>query len=620
MRPKLYSNLTKNDCTKFKVSQPVYPHRCVKNDKMTNMALNNDIFNDINLYITTEKFYAEPRGGTGLLVIDRVTEEITSEQNTGQVPEACSRRSICGIIGSIRLISGCYLIVATHRIPVGTIAGHTIWKLAGADLLPYVKATIHLTDEQISDNEEYLKMLHLMLNTPNLYFSYSYDLTHTLQRLHNTSPEFMQLSIIERADRRFIWNGELLSCFKKQNLHRYCLPLLHGFISINTCSINGQCFNFTIVSRRSVYRAGTRFFRRGVNEHGQVANFVETEQIVEYEGDRASFVQTRGSIPLFWEQYPDIRYKPPPTLSPLENHILACSKHFEDQVLNYGRQVCVNLIDHHGSEQVLETAFRNTLAQINNPNVRYEAFDFHAECRKMRWDRLSVLLLRLAHEQDEFSWFLLTRDGTLASIQDGVFRTNCMDCLDRTNVVQSMLAKRNLNGVLLKLCILKNGQTIDDHPGFEMLFKAVWSDNADIVSIQYSGTGALKTDFTRTGKRTRMGLVKDGVNSLTRYYKNNFRDGFRQDSIDLFLGNYFVQEGEGSSRPCPLRVDRGWKYVTFPSVLLIAVAMFVACGILPSEYSTETLIYMLFWGSMVMSTGILILRHGKEFVDKPKLT
>lgn len=55
---------------------------------------------------------------------------------------------------------------------------------------------------------------------------------------------------------------------------------------------------------------------------------------------------------------------------------------------------------------------------------------------------------RLAHEQDEFGCFLLTRDGTLVSLQDGVFRTNCIDCLDRTNVVQSMLARRSLTQVM----------------------------------------------------------------------------------------------------------------------------------------------------------------------------
>lgn len=34
--------------------------------------------------------------------------------------------------------------------------------------------------------------------------------------------------------------------------------------------------------------------------------------------------------------------------------------------------------------------------------------------------------------------------------------------------------------------------------------------------------------FTRTGKRTRWGLLMDGWNSIIRYYKNNFSDGFRQ--------------------------------------------------------------------------------------------
>jgi len=46
------------------------------------------------------------------------------------------------------------------------------------------------------------------------------------------------------------------------------------------------------------------------------------------------------------------------------------------------------------------------------------------------------------------------------------------------------------------------------------------------MSILYSGTGALKTDFTRTGKRTILGALNDGKNSLTRYFINNFYDGY----------------------------------------------------------------------------------------------
>ena len=78
-----------------------------------------------------------------------------------------------------------------------------------------------------------------------------------------------------------------------------------------------------------------------------------------------------------------------------------------------------------------------------------------------------------------------------------MFRTNCIDCLDRTNVVQSMLARRNLLAVLVSVGVLPETARMESQATFETLFKNVWADHADMISIQYSGTGALKTDFTR---------------------------------------------------------------------------------------------------------------------------
>lgn len=86
---------------------------------------------------------------------------------------------------------------------------------------------------------------------------------------------------------------------------------------------------------------------------------------------------------------------------------------------------------------------------------------------------------------------------------------------------------------LQRLAILRASQTLDQQLEFERLFKGVWADNADIISVQYSGTGALKTDFTRTGKRTYLGAMNDLSNSVIRYYKNNFLDGFRQVNIPI---------------------------------------------------------------------------------------
>lgn len=505
---------------------------------------------------------------------------------TNQIPSIASVRKICGVLGSIDLISGRHLVVATHRVAVGFINNQVIWQLAGFDIIQYIPSMLHLNENQRVENETYLSMIRTILDTPYMYFSYSYDITHTLQRLHSMSPDQLGQSLMERADQRFVWNGSLLKDFQKPELHEYCLPLLLGcrllktfkddllifffllVISINQVSINGNVFSWILISRRSTRRAGTRLFCRGIDSQGNVSNFVETEQIVEYNGEKVSFVQIRGSIPIFWYQTPNLRLKPRPKLDLTRDSLPPYQIHMDELVMFYGKIILVNLIDHRGAENELEKAFAQLVSRAGSPNERYEAFDFHAECKKMRWDRLHILIDRLAHEQDEYGVFHL-RSGTLHSAQDGVFRTNCIDCLDRTNVVQSMLAKRSLQKTLVKLGILYNGQTLENIGGGMIdLFKNIWADNADLVSVQYSGTGALKTDFTRTGKRTKQGLLKDGMNSLTRYYKNNFNDGFRQDAIDLFLGNYVVKESEGSLMSCPLaKQQKDWKYGTV-SVLL----------------------------------------------------
>lgn len=118
-------------------------------------------------------------------------------------------------------------------------------------------------------------------------------------------------------------------------------------VSLNTITVTGSTtFNLGIVSRRSVHRAGTRLFSRGIDSTGNVSNYVETEQLIEFNGHRSSFVQTRGSIPLFWYQAPNLKYKPKPQLSIHEDHQTACARHFEAQIFHYGKQILINLVSY----------------------------------------------------------------------------------------------------------------------------------------------------------------------------------------------------------------------------------------------------------------------------------
>lgn len=47
------------------------------------------------------------------------------------------------------------------------------------------------------------------------------------------------------------------------------------------------------------YKLGTRMWRRGANLDGDTANFIETEQLVEFEDYRTSFLQVDSQKMLF---------------------------------------------------------------------------------------------------------------------------------------------------------------------------------------------------------------------------------------------------------------------------------------------------------------------------------
>ncbi|KAF2361297.1 SAC domain [Trinorchestia longiramus] len=593
-------------------------------NNLTTVMTSGEVHEELLFHCTDYAFYLEPVNPPGqpMMVIDRVTHEVAVHDNKGQVPLEATCKTVYGVLGMIHLISGPYLILVSSRSKVGTLHRQTIWKLEAVDVVPFSRSTTSLTAEQKVYNDKYLSLVHQVLSTPYFYFSYSYDLTHTLQRLYYTAEDFLQMSLHERAEQRFVWNQHLLQdLILHSDAGRFCLPIVHGFVCIKQCSINGEWFTWGLVSRRSVYRAGTRMWTRGVDKDGAVANYVETEQIVEFRDFRTSFVQIRGSIPLYWKQDPDLRYKPPPTLTN-DNHEEAFGWHFESQVMLYGRQVAINLIDQKGSEGRLQDAFKfyvtNSSRQMIKDNVKYEYFDFHHECRKMRWDRLSILMDRLVQDQESMGYFLI-REGMVIREQDGVFRTNCIDCLDRTNVVQSMLARRHLQAALTYMGVLKAGQKIEDQISFEHVYKNVWADHADIISIQYSGTGALKTDFTRTGKRTKKGLLKDGFNSAVRYIKNNFLDGDRQDGIDLLLGKHRVETTEAAGTFCPLRDTRDPRLFLFPLGVFFSLLMVFASVLLPSELNSFTLLSLLFWAGMVVAASLLTLRQGRQLVSAPKL-
>lgn len=120
-----------------------------------------------------------------------------------------------------------------------------------------------------------------------------------------------EYAIRTKPNSKFVWNEYLLEL---ANIHPdWLIYIIHGYVGQTVIKEFGKELYLTLIARRSKKFAGTRFLKRGTNQDGDVANEVESEQIIsEIEninfntGKFSSFVHMRGSIPCHWSQ--DIRF------------------------------------------------------------------------------------------------------------------------------------------------------------------------------------------------------------------------------------------------------------------------------------------------------------------------
>ncbi|XP_070072742.1 phosphatidylinositide phosphatase SAC2 isoform X3 [Drosophila takahashii] len=370
--------------------------------------------------------------------------------------------------------------------------------------------------------------------TDSFYFSFDCDITNNLQR-HEAKLEDSQ----SQPDERFFWNMHMIRELLNLNDKTWILPIIQGFMQVENCVIGNECFTLALVSRRSRHRAGTRYKRRGVDEKGNCANYVETEQILSFRHHQLSFTQVRGSVPIYWSQ-PGYKYRPPPRLDRgVAETQQAFELHFTKELETYGRVCIVNLVEQSGKEKTIGDAFAEHVIKFNNELMIYVTFDFHDYCRGMRFENVSALIDAVGPEAGAMGFHWRDQRGMICN-QKSVFRVNCMDCLDRTNVVQTAIGKAVLESQLVKLGLSPPYTPIPEQ--LKSPFMVLWANNGDIISRQYAGTNALKGDYTRTGERKISGMMKDGMNSANRYYLARFKDSYRQATIDLMLGNQVSSE------------------------------------------------------------------------------
>ncbi|DBA74413.1 TPA: hypothetical protein ACH3X1_011168 [Trebouxia sp. C0004] len=461
--------------------------------------------------------------------------------------------------------------VARGNLPLDTKPmpkGQKVYGINKTLLVPLVQPSVDIVQGQgreTAAEKRYRKLLlsGLELNK-DFYFSYTYNLARTLQsNLTADAPA-------DPFDSMFVWN-EYLSRPLRQALQSssWVIPLIHGFWQQRSLALFGRTLTVTLIARRSKHFAGTRYRKRGVNFKGQVANDVEAEQLVDAGIDRrtgmpqlASIVQVRGSIPLYWNQEGVTHLKPDITLQHYDPLYTATRLHFEDMSARYGHPVVVlNLVksgEKRPRETILRKEFAIAIAYINQQRPERERisyipwdFNYHAKQRGtfILADMASVIKTGL----DATSFFSMcqqeddiTKQGQTVQLQHGVVRTNCIDCLDRTNVAQFAYGLTAV-GQQLHALGLADTPTIDAQSSAARQLMDMYEVMGNVLSRQYGGSEAHSTFFQRQrGDWEAATQSRDLMTSIRRFYSNAYTDAEKQDAINLFLGNFVPHHGHAA--------------------------------------------------------------------------
>ncbi|XP_056350849.1 synaptojanin-1 isoform X1 [Oenanthe melanoleuca] len=426
-----------------------------------------------------------------------------------------------GLLGVLRLNLGDtllhYLVLVTGCMSVGKIQDSEVFRVTSTELLS-LRAD--------PADEDRVSEVRKVLNSGNFYFAWS--ATGASLDLSLSAHRSMQE---HSTDNRFFWNQSLHLHLKHYgvNCDDWLLRLMCGGVEIRTIYAAHKQAKACLISRLSCERAGTRFNVRGTNDDGHVANFVETEQVIYLDDSVSSFIQIRGSVPLFWEQ-PGLQVGSHRVRMSrgFEANAPAFDRHFQTLKNLYGKQIIVNLLGAKEGEHMLSKAFQSHLkASEHSADIKMVNFDYHQMVKGGKAEKLHSVLKPQVQKFLECGFFYFDGKEVKRS-QSGTVRTNCLDCLDRTNSVQAFFGLEMLTKQLEVLGLAEKPQLVTR---FQEVFRSMWSVNGDSVSKIYAGTGALE------GK-AKAGKLKDGARSVTRTIQNNFFDSSKQEAIDvLLLGN-----------------------------------------------------------------------------------
>eukprot|EP00727_Mastigamoeba_balamuthi_P010159 m51a1_g5766 putative sac domain-containing inositol phosphatase 3 (907) ;mRNA; f:1233804-1237233 len=533
------------------------------------------------------------------------------------------------LLGFARLLAGPYMVLAVERRRVGDVGGHAVYAVEQAAYVYVPEASSVASSTSCGEGPagadaseafgsggeaapraagrvgqregRYRDMLMEVDLANDFFWSHTYNLTRSLQynmrsccreRPPPPSPAFAPDArgpgdagaapadaagrLDTRLADRFMWNYQWVLPLVRAGISApWIVPLTHGYFRQETVSHHGESLGIALIARRSRKYAGARFLKRGVSESGDVANDVEVEQILQ-DGSRgvlgltpnmSSYVQMRGSIPLFWSQ--DIsKYapKPPIRIDREDPFYTASILHFQDLFRRYGTPIVIlNLIkakEKTPREALLLPGFAACVDFLNRTlppehAIIYTHWDLHAALKSKKDKYLDELISKAKYVLERTGIFhsgprtyrneLNSRWNTVQDSagsvstaggceQRGVLRCNCIDSLDRTNAAQFFIGKSALGHQLYEMGLLQEPSVALGDEILDVLV-SLYEGMGNKIALQYGGSELANTMTTYT-KQSIASQGRDLLATVRRYYRNSFTDAEKQSAINVFLGVY----------------------------------------------------------------------------------
>ncbi|KAG7025920.1 Phosphoinositide phosphatase SAC2 [Cucurbita argyrosperma subsp. argyrosperma] len=432
-----------------------------------------------------------------------------------------------GIVGIIKFLGPHYMLLITKRRKIGTICGHPIYAISKSEMIPIPNSTAR-SNLAISKDE----------NRSLVHFSCKWHVLYDTMFVWN---EFLTRGI-RNILKNTIWTVALVYGFFKQ----VDLSLSGRDFKLTLIARRSRHYAGTRFLKRGVNEKG-----RVANDVETEQIVFEEYASAGRPTQISSVVQNRGSIPLFWSQETSrLNIRPDIILSNKDQNYEATRLHFENLVLRYGNPIIIlNLIktrEKKPRESILRAEFSNAIKYINKSlsaenRLRFLHWDLnkHAKSKAsnvlMLLGRVATYALNLTGifycqidsnlgSEELVSWTNLQKNqgidssgenlsteeengensekdvsraygsGILenhpvAMFQNGVLRTNCIDCLDRTNVAQYAYGLVALGRQLHTLGLTDSPNIDLDNPLAEDLMRA-YENMGDTLALQYGGSAA----------------------------------------------------------------------------------------------------------------------------------